>query len=51
LSDARAFSKETFHVKKPIEQEAEGSTPDEDDEEVGETLVDKIRLKVYEFIG
>lgn len=36
-------------MKKPIEQEAEGSAPDEDEEEA-ETLVDKIRLRVYEFI-
>lgn len=46
---AKEFAKETFHVKKPIEQEAEGSAPDEDEEEA-ETLVDKIRLRVYEFI-
>lgn len=48
-AEAKKFAKETFHVKKPIEQEAEGSAPDEDDEEA-ETLVDKIRLRVYEFI-
>lgn len=47
---AKTFAKETYHVKKPVEQEAEGSSPDEDDEEAGATLVDKIRLRVYEFI-
>jgi calnexin len=48
-AQAKAFAKETYHVKKPIEQEAEGSAPEEDDEE-GSTLVDKVRLRVYEFI-
>lgn len=47
---AKEFAKETYHVKKPIEQEAEGSAPDEEDVEEGSTLVDKIRLRVYEFI-
>ncbi|EIW72285.1 calnexin [Tremella mesenterica] len=46
--EAKAFAKETFHVKKPIEKEAEGSAEDEDEEP--STLLDKIRLKIYEFI-
>ncbi|ORX38009.1 ER-associated protein catabolism-related protein [Kockovaella imperatae] len=45
--DAKEFAKTTYHVKKPIEQAAEGSV-DEDEEPSG--LVDKIRLRVYEFL-
>ncbi|WWD04084.1 hypothetical protein V865_002149 [Kwoniella europaea PYCC6329] len=48
-SQAKKFADETFHVKKPIEKEAEGSLEDEDLDHPN-TLVDKIRLKVYEFI-
>ncbi|ORY34998.1 Calreticulin family-domain-containing protein [Naematelia encephala] len=44
---AKKFAQETFHVKQTIEKEAEGSI--EDDEEPT-TLVDKIKLRVYEFI-
>jgi calnexin len=47
--DAKKFAEETYHVKKPIEKEAEGSV-EEDDEDAASTLVDKVRLKVYEFI-
>ena len=36
-------------MKKPIEQEAEGSSDDEDGEEPS-TLLDMVRLRVYEFI-
>ena len=46
---AKKFAGETYHVKKPIEQEAEGSSADEDDEEPS-TMLDKVRLRVYEFI-
>jgi len=46
---AKEFAKETFHVKKPIENEAAGAV-DEDVEEEPSTLVDKARLKVYEFV-
>ena len=46
-ADAKEFAKTTYHVKKPLEQAAEGSS-DDDDEPSG--LVDKIRLRVYEFI-
>ena len=46
---AKKFAKETYHVKKAIEQEAEGSAPEEEDGEPS-TLLDKIRLRVYEFI-
>ena len=49
-AQAKSFAKETFHVKKPIEQEAEGSTPEVEDDEEASTLIDKIRLRVYEFI-
>ncbi|OCF37028.1 calnexin [Kwoniella heveanensis BCC8398] len=48
-SQAKKFADETFHVKKPIEKAAEGSLEDEDLDQPS-TLVDKIRLKVYEFI-
>ena len=47
--DAKEFAKVTYHVKKPIEQEAEGSA-EEDEEEEASGMVDKIRLRVYEFI-
>lgn len=50
VDQAKAFAKETYHAKKPIEKEAEGSNEDEDENEEPTTLVDKIRLKVYEFI-
>ncbi|GFZ50221.1 Calnexin homolog [Saitozyma sp. JCM 24511] len=46
---AKKFADETFHVKRPIEKEAEGSAEEEEELEPS-TLVDKIRLKVYEFI-
>ena len=45
---AKEFAKETYHVKKPIEQDIEGSL-DVDDEP--STLVDKIRLRIYEFVN
>lgn len=48
-AQAKKFAAETFHVKKPLEQAAEGSDDSEDDDEPS-ALVDKIRLKVYEFI-
>lgn len=48
-AQAKKFAAETFHVKKPLEQAAEGSA-DEDDDDEPSALVDKIRLKVYEFI-
>ncbi|WRT69418.1 uncharacterized protein IL334_006404 [Kwoniella shivajii] len=48
-AQAKKFADETFHVKKPIEREAEGSLEDEDLDHPS-TLVDKIRLKVYEFL-
>jgi len=48
-ADAKKFAAETFHVKKPIEKEAEGSDSDEDELEA-KTLLEKIQLKVYEFI-
>lgn len=48
-AQAKKFASETFHVKKPLEQAAEGSA-DEDDDDEPSALVDKIRLKVYEFI-
>ncbi|WVR08300.1 hypothetical protein IAU60_005349 [Kwoniella sp. DSM 27419] len=48
-AQAKQFASETFHVKKPIEREAEGSLEDEDLDHPN-TLTDKIRLKVYEFI-
>jgi calnexin len=35
-------------VKKTIEKEAEGSTDEEDEEP--STMLDKIRLRVYEFL-
>lgn len=46
-AEAKKFADETFHVKKPIEQAAEGSTPDDD--EANLSLSDKVRLKIYEF--
>jgi len=49
VAAAKEFAKETYHLKKPIEQEAEGSAPEDDDAEA-ESLIDKARLKVYEFI-
>ena len=45
--EAKKFAQDTYHVKKPLEKAAEGS--EEEDEEPS-TLVDKIRLKVYEFL-
>lgn len=50
-AEAKAFAKETYHVKKPIEQEAEGSKEDsdDDDESSPSRLLDKIRLRIYEF--
>jgi calnexin len=47
---AKTFAKETYHVKKPIEQEAEGSSPDEEDEEGASSFVEKLQLRLYEFI-
>lgn len=49
-AQAKAFAEETFHVKKPIEQEAEGSAEPEEEDGEASSLVDKLRLKVYEFI-
>ncbi|TYJ56812.1 hypothetical protein B9479_002422 [Cryptococcus floricola] len=49
VDQAKKFAAETFHVKKPLEKAAEGSTEDDDDEP--ETLVDQVRLKIYEFIN
>ncbi|WVN87043.1 uncharacterized protein L203_102219 [Cryptococcus depauperatus CBS 7841] len=46
-AQAKTFAKETYHVKKPLEKEEEGSNDELDEPS---TLVDKIRLKVYEFI-
>jgi len=48
-AQAKKFAAETYHVKKPLEQEAEGSAEGDDDDEPS-ALLDKIRLKVYEFI-
>lgn len=48
-ADAKKFASETFHVKKPIEKELEGSDSDEIEIEA-KTLVEKVQLKVYEFI-
>lgn len=48
--DAKRLAKETFHIKKPIEQEAEGSAPEEEDEEEKISTLDKYRLRVYEFL-
>ena len=48
-AQAKKFAAETFHVKKPLEQEAEGSAEGDDDDEPS-ALLDKIRLRVYEFI-
>jgi calnexin len=45
---AKKFAAETYHVKKPIEKELEGAY--EDDEEPANTLVEKVQLKVNEFI-
>jgi calnexin len=43
--DAKKFASETFHVKKPIEKELEGS--DSDDIEIeAKTLVEKVQLNV-----
>ncbi|KAK8849441.1 hypothetical protein IAR55_004773 [Kwoniella newhampshirensis] len=50
IDQAKAFAKETYHSKKPIEKEAEGSNEDDDELDEPSTLVDKVRLKVYEFI-
>jgi calnexin len=47
-ADAKKFAAETYHVKKAIEKEAEGAY--EDDEEPATTLVEKVQLKVNEFI-
>jgi calnexin len=48
-ADAKKFAAETFHVKKPIEKEAEGSDSDEIELEA-KTLLEKVQLKVYEFM-
>lgn len=48
-ADAENLAKETYHVKKAIEKEAEGSLDDEEDED-SMSLLDKTQLKVYEFI-
>ncbi|KAL7424885.1 calnexin [Cryptotrichosporon argae] len=45
---AKKFAEETYHVKKPLEKESEGSAEDYDDEPEG--LVDRLRLKLYEFL-
>ena len=45
---AKKFADETYHVKKAVEKEAEGSSDDDDEEPT--TLLDKARLRVYEFI-
>ncbi|KAK4684067.1 calnexin, partial [Tremellales sp. Uapishka_1] len=47
--EAKQLAKETYHVKKAIEREAEGSV-EEDEGEEPTTLLDRLRLKVYEFI-
>jgi hypothetical protein len=47
-ADAESLAKETYHVKKAIEKEAEGSLDDEDNESI--SILDKVQLKVYEFI-
>ena len=48
-ADAKAFAQSTYHVKKPLEQAAEGSSSDDDDAEPT-GIVDKLRLRMYEFI-
>ncbi|WOO78697.1 Calnexin [Vanrija pseudolonga] len=50
VAQAEEFAKETFYVKRPIEQEAEGSAPEEDDS-IPTTVVDKIRLRLLEFVA
>ncbi|WVQ79488.1 hypothetical protein IAT38_001587 [Cryptococcus sp. DSM 104549] len=47
-AQAKKFAAETYHVKKPLEKEAEGSNDDELDEP--SALVDKIRFKIFEFL-
>lgn len=47
-AQAKKFAEETYHVKKPIEKEAEGSNEDELEEP--SSLIDKVQLKVYEFL-
>lgn len=47
-AQAKKFAEETYHVKKPIEKEAEGSNEDELEEP--SSLVEKVQLKVYEFL-
>ncbi|ADV22283.1 calnexin [Cryptococcus gattii Ru294] len=47
-AQAKKFAEETYHVKKPIEKEAEGSNEEELEEP--SSLVDKVQLKVYEFL-
>lgn len=48
-AEAKSLAKETYHVKKAIEKEAEGSV-DADEDVQATTLLDKARLRVYEFI-
>lgn len=45
---AKKFADETYHLKKVIEKEAEGSSDEEEEEP--STMLDKIRLRVYEFL-
>jgi calnexin len=48
-ADAKKFASETYHVKKAIEKELEGSDSDEIEIQP-KTLLEKVQLKVYEFI-
>ncbi|BEJ11496.1 hypothetical protein CspHIS471_0109180 [Cutaneotrichosporon sp. HIS471] len=47
---AKDFAKETFHMKQPLEKEAEGSV-EEDEEEQPLTFADKARVRLFQFIN
>lgn len=50
-NEAKKLAKETFHVKLPLEKEAEGSVEENEDEETGLTFADKARLRLFQFIN
>lgn len=51
VDDAKKLAEETYHVKKPIEQELEGSTEDDDEtDESNLSLYDKASVRLYSFV-